>query len=178
LQQEYFDMIQHGFRLFVMVIVLGAGIWQLQSCANPPEYSDTPSIEFMSLSKNQMSQSLFGNDTVAISFSFTDGDGDISFSDTTGNIFIVDARDNFSKPSYRIPTIDEQGAGNGISGIITISVPTTCCIYPPNTALPCDTAQSVPQTFDTLSYRIRIMDRARNMSNEIEAGPILLRCKR
>ncbi len=147
-------------------------------CANPPEYSDIPAIEFLSLSKNQMSQTPFGADTVAITFSFTDGDGDISFNDSTGNIFIVDARDNFSKPSYRIPKIDEQGVGNGISGTITIWVPNTCCIYPPDTMLPCDTSSTVPQTYDTLAYRIRIMDRAKNMSNEIEAGPIFLRCKK
>jgi hypothetical protein len=148
------------------------------SCANPPDYSDTPAIEFVSLSKNTMLQSKFGSDTVALTFSFTDGDGDISFSDTTSNIFIVDARDNFSKPSYRVPTIDEQGTGNGVSGTITIAVPTTCCIYPLNTAPPCDTSSFAPQRTDTLTYRIQIMDRARNKSNEITTSPIILVCKK
>jgi hypothetical protein len=150
----------------------------LANCANPPDYSDAPSIEFVSVSKTTMFQTRFGQDTVGLTFSFTDGDGDISFSDTTSNVFIVDARDNFSKPSYRIPRIDEQGVGNGISGTITISVPTTCCIYPPNTAPPCDTSSFAPEIVDTLTYRIQIMDRARNKSNEITTAPIYLICKR
>ena len=147
-------------------------------CANPPDYPDTPQIEFVSLSKSVMQQSTFGKDTVTITFSFTDGDGDLSFSDTTSNIFITDARDNFSKPSYRIPVIDEQGAGNGISGTISIEVPTTCCIYPINTAPPCDTSGFAPQFTDTLAYKIQIMDRAKHLSNEIITAPITLICKR
>jgi hypothetical protein len=166
-------------RLFqTAIIAISVSLLMLTSCANPPDYSDTPAIEFVSLSKNTMLQTRFGSDTVALTFSFTDGDGDISFSDTTANIFIVDARDNFSKPSYRIPRIDEQGVGNGISGTISISVPTTCCIYPPNTAPPCDTSSFAPEILDTLTYRIQIMDRARNMSNEIITQPIYLVCKR
>jgi hypothetical protein len=156
--------------VFLIALVLG--------CANPPDYSDTPTLTFVSLSKQTMLQSKFGSDTVALTFAFTDGDGDISFSDTTANVFIVDARDNFSKPSYRIPRIDEQGAGNGISGTITIAVPTTCCIYPPNSAPPCDTSSFAPKLVDTLAYRIQIMDRARNKSNEITTDPIYLICKR
>jgi hypothetical protein len=164
--------------LFTILMALVVAVLILQSCANPPDYPDTPVIEFVQLSKNVMEQSKFGKDTVTITFSFTDGDGDISFSDTTANIFIIDARDNFSKPSYRIPTIDEQGVGNGVSGTISIAVPTTCCIYPPNTAPPCDTSTLAPLFSNSLAYKIQIMDRARNMSNEIITAPINLVCKR
>lgn len=147
-------------------------------CANPPDYPDEPVIDFVALSKDVMQQSSFGKDTVAITFSFTDGDGDISFSDTTSNIFIIDARDNFSKPSYRVPRIDEQGVGNGISGEITIQVPTTCCIYPINTAPPCDTSAFAPKFTDTLQYKIQIKDRAGHLSNEILTAPIRLVCRK
>jgi hypothetical protein len=157
---------------------LAAGLFLAKSCVQPPDYPVEPEIEFLSLSKNTLWQTRFGADSLTITFSFTDGDGDLGFSDTTASIFIVDGRDGFSKPSYRIPFVEQQGAGNGISGEVSIVVPTTCCIYPPNTRPPCDTSAGAPQFTDTVIYRIQIKDRAGHLSNEIETDPIILICKR
>lgn len=114
-----------------------------------------------------------------ITFSFTDGDGDLGFKDEQGSIFIVDGRDTFDKPPYRIPYIEQQGAGNGISGEISIVVPTTCCIYPTSTGIPpCDTSVSAPQLLDTVFYLLQIKDRAGHLSNQITTDPITLVCRR
>ncbi len=146
----------------------------LAACANPPNYPNEPEIEFLSMSKNSMTQNSKAEaDSISLTFSFTDGDGDLGSDDSVG-VFIVDGRDNFPKPAYKIPYVDEQGAGNGISGEITIRLNTTCCTftggYPP-----CSVVAGIPT--DTLTYKISIRDRAGHISNIIETPPIVLFCK-
>ena len=159
-----------------MALLLALG-WS--ACVQPPDYPDEPVIEFLSLSKSQVLQASFGEDSIVITFSFTDGDGDLGFADTTASIFITDGRDNFDKPPYRIPYINQEGAGNGISGEISIVVPTTCCIYPSSTGIPpCDTSLNAPQLVDTVFYLLQIKDRAGHLSNQIQTEPITLICRR
>lgn len=150
-----------------------------QNCVQPPDYPDEPVIEFKSLSKSMLKQTplVNGQDSLLITFSFTDGDGDLGFKDDEGSLFIIDGRDSYSKPAYRIPYIEQQGAGNGISGEISISVPTTCCIYPDPATGNTISCQFVPIVQDTLFYRISIKDRAGHVSNEIRTPDILLICK-
>ncbi len=151
----------------------------LQFCVQPPDYPDEPVIEFMSLSKTTLKQASLGADSVVVTFSYTDGDGDLGFTDTSASIFIVDGRDAFQKPSYRIPSVGTQGAGNGISGEISIIVPNTCCIYPSSSGVPpCDTSSFAPQAFDTVFYIISIRDRSGHLSNAIQTSPIRLQCRR
>ena len=166
----------HKYRLPVILFLLAAA---LTYCVQPPDYPDEPVIEFVGLSKNVMEQTTFGTDSVLITFNFTDGDGDLGFNDTSASIFIVDGRDSFQKPSYRIPYVEQQGAGNGISGTIGIVIPTTCCIYPVSSGIPpCDTSNNAPQAIDTVFYLISIKDRAGNRSNQIATAPITLVCRK
>ena len=151
-----------------------------QFSIKPPDYPDTPEISFTGLSKTVMQQGSSKGDSVTISFSYTDGDGDLGYpkSDTTTSVFVKDNRDSFVKFRYKLPYVDPQGAGNGISGQISIVIPTSCCIFetPEGIKLACD---NVPPSFqyDTLYYFIQIRDRAGNISNEIKAGPIGLKCQ-
>ncbi len=151
-----------------------------QFCIKPPNYPDTPEISFTGLSKSVMQQGRSEGDSVIISFSYTDGDGDLGYpkSDTTTSILVKDNRDSFVKFRYKLPYVDPQGAGNGISGQVSIVIPTSCCIFetPEGIKLACE---NVPPSFlyDTLYYFIRIRDRAGNISNEIKAGPIGLKCQ-
>lgn len=157
--------------LFCAILIL------LQFCVQPPDYPDEPVIEFQSLSKTTLRQSSLGVDSVVVTFSYTDGNGDLGFTDTSASIFIVDGRDTFEKPSYRIPSVGTQGAGNGISGEISIVVPTTCCIYPRSSGIPpCDHSSFAPQELDTVFYFISIRDRSGHLSNTIQTDPIYLRC--
>ncbi|MFZ4634369.1 MAG: hypothetical protein ACOYNO_09220 [Saprospiraceae bacterium] len=159
-----------------LLLLAAVAVLMWATCVKPPDYPKEPVIEFKSLSKNLLLQSSLGEDSVVISFTFTDGDGDLGFKDDSESIFIVDGRDNFMKPSYRIPYIEQQGAGNGISGEIFIVLPSTCCIYN-NGIPPCESGSIAPQTFDTVFYKISIQDRAGHRSNEIQTAPITLRCK-
>jgi len=159
--------------LNLLLVLAIAVLAMFQFCVKPPDYPDEPVIEFKSLSKSQMIQSALGRDSVVITFSYTDGDGDLGFEDNTASLFLEDGRDSFAKPPYQIPFVGTQGAGNGVSGDISIVVQTPCCIYE-NVA--CNTSSFVPQ-FDTLFYRIKIQDRAGHISNTIETGIIKLRCR-
>lgn len=162
----------------LFLAVAAAGIFQY--CVKPPNYPNEPVIEFTGLSKNIMRQTKLGPDTVLVMFNFTDGDGDLGSQNNEPNIFIEDGRDSFPKDPYAIPYIEPQGAGNGISGMITIALPTTCCIYPKINGItypPCDTSKNAPQQFDTVFYRIYIKDRAGHVSNKITTDPITLICR-
>ena len=143
------------------------------SCVNPPDYPIEPVIEFVSLSKPSMLQGTNPNiDSTLLTLSFTDGDGDIG-SDDSISIFLIDKRDNFPQPGFRIPFVGEQGVGKGISGELYIALPTSCCFFEDGRT-PCE--KSSTNETDELVYEIYIKDRAGNQSNIIDTAPITLRC--
>lgn len=159
------------FCLLVLVIVL-------TNCTKPPEYPIEPVIEFMGLSKTSMKQSAFPQDSLILTFSFTDGDGDLgqSPSDTSFSITMIDTRDGFVSNKFKVPVIPEQGAGNGVSGEVSILLFTTCCIFPQDSGLPpCVASTEFPT--DSVSFEIHLTDRAGNQSNSIFTPPIILRCE-
>ncbi|MBK6997501.1 MAG: hypothetical protein IPH31_22355 [Lewinellaceae bacterium] len=163
-------------RLFVPTFVITLfAITVAQFCVKPPDYSKEPVIEFLALSKNVLQQGTQG-DSVSIYFTYTDGDGDLGYpkTDPTASVFVRDDRDSFPKFEYQLPYVEPQGASNGISGEISILVPTSCWIFvtPEGIPLACDL---VPDDFlyDTLFYYIKIRDRAGHVSNEIKADRLL-----
>lgn len=143
------------------------------SCINRPDFPDEPVIEFISMNRNQLVQDNFNTDSLRVTFSFTDGDGDLGNNDSL-NIFIRDNRDQFIASQYRLPMLPTEGASRGIEGELTITVYTTCCIFPDGTP-PCTPSQLYPR--DTLTYDIFIKDRAGNISNTITTNPIILLCQ-
>lgn len=147
-------------------------------CIKPPDYPDEPQIEYVGLSKNTIAQGN-GNspaDTLAVVFSFTDGDGDLGSDTDSVDVFLTDSRDGFVN-NYKLPLIPEQGLGNGISGEITIRISNKpfniCCTYPDG-ADACLPNPNYP--VDTFSYGIRIRDRAGRMSNLIQTSQITILC--
>lgn len=144
------------------------------TCIRPPDYPVEPQIEFVGMTKTTMRQGFGTEDSVYITLSFTDGDGDlggISGKDSL-NVFITDKRNN--KPveqTFRIPFVPEAGAKNGISGEIRFLMYTTCCL----SLEPCIATPVRPT--DTLIYDIYIKDRAGHASNIIKTNPIILQCR-
>lgn len=144
------------------------------ACTKPPEYPIEPVITFKSLSKTSLPQSNLNTDSLTIIFSYTDGDGDLGNEDNEASVFLKDLRTGFESPTFSIPFVPEQGAGNGISGEIAIQVFTSCCIHPTTNQI-CMPFADFPQ--DTLIYDIYIVDRAGNSSNVVRTDPIILRCE-
>lgn len=149
----------------------------LASCASPPEYPIEPHIEFVSLSKDTLRRA-FGNnfflDTLYITFSFTDGDGDIGDAEND-RVFITDLRNN-ETTRLEIPFVPELGASNGIKGKITARQFTKCCDYPDSLFLiDCqDVLASLP--YDLVNFELYIVDREDHKSNVIQLPPVYIQC--
>ena len=61
------------------------------ACVNPPDYPDAPVIEYIGVNKTTVFQGSANlpADTLAIFFSFTDGDGDLDYEDIAALAFPV-----------------------------------------------------------------------------------------
>lgn len=166
------------FSYFLGISLLGFFVW---SCTQPPEYPIEPVIDFVNLSKSEMKQGRFGEDTTYVTISFTDGDGDIGHfkegsQQVEADLFLTDLRTTAQSEQFSVWFIPELGSSNGISGEITFRLLTTCCIYPPNSNFePCEPSAVYP--VDTLVYEIYLVDRAGNESNRIQTDPIFLQCQ-
>ncbi|MCB0660689.1 MAG: hypothetical protein KDC04_07125 [Saprospiraceae bacterium] len=149
----------------------------LHSCVVPPDYSITPTLEFVSYSKDTMDQGSILNDSTFLTLYFTDGDGDFGEDIKTNatNITLKDLRTGEVFRNYKAPIIPETGTSNGIAGTIKIKVYTTCCIFPIDTGLiPCE---SDPDYSNTLTFEIFITDRAGHVSNTLVTPPLTLKCQ-
>lgn len=161
-------------------IFLLAALTVFQYCVKPPDYPNEPVITFKNLSKNSQKQSAIDDtDTLLVTLTFTDGDGDLGSADKANDISVIDTRD-LSGDTLSLPLIEQQGAGNGISGEISFVLPPTCCIPPPLNGIPlppCDPSVAPDFLRDTVIYKVRIRDRAGHLSNEVLLPPITLICK-
>ena len=158
---------------FVLLVLLAA-------CTTPPDFPIEPEIEFVSVSKDTMQRGSLQTDTTFITFSFTDGDGDIGDAekDSIVRLFIIDSRTGGIN-DLRIPFVSEPGASNGLRGEITAQVFNSCCEFPNEPPIGevdgcVFTWDEMP--YDSLTYDIYIEDRAGNRSNVITTTPIYLRC--
>ncbi len=151
-------------------------LW-IAGCVKPPDYPDEPVIEFVGLSKSYLKQGSQNEDTLIVRFSFTDGDGDLGApagGSSEPNVFLIDSRDGYEGNRFQIPFIPEEGSGNGIRGTVDLKIYSTCCLFDDGT-VPCGVSPSKPT--DTLFYTLYIKDRAGHKSNEIQVGPIYLKCE-
>lgn len=149
-------------------VTLFWGAWLLLGlfcCCPPPD--PQPSLMFESVSKQSLVQG--GSDSLFLTFSFVDGDGDIG--SDTNNIQVLDSRTNSIIKTYKVPNYLGEGQGSQ-SGSITLVLHSTCCIYPNGTA--CQSSSQYPTR--EMRYQIRLIDQAGNWSNTIESTPIVLEC--
>lgn len=159
------------FGLFCVVLLT------ISACVNPPDYPNIPVIDYQGVNKTTIYQGTSNNpnDTLAIFFSFTDGDGDLSFEDST-DIFLADSRFPSVRTPFRLPLIPEDGTGNGIRGEITLRIlnkPSGICCIQNNVACPLNPTEPT----DTFSYEIQLRDRAGNFSNFIRTELLTIQCE-
>jgi hypothetical protein len=160
-------------RHLIYFLFFGAFLFFLSACKKPPIYDDTPAIAWVGFSSDTVQQ-LSG--AVDVTFSFTDGDGDLGQDgDTANHILLIDTRrtPNDVLP-YKIPTINrENSLGNGIAGEITISLAQLCGISRTNPSILC---QPQPDYYDPVVYEIRIKDNAGRWSNTILSDTLYIKC--
>lgn len=149
------------------LLALSIGMFSLSSCSDEETYPITPVIAFKSLEKFQ---SLSGLDSLVLTFSFTDGDGDIgsAASDTFGrdvyarlferNNGVFEEAPLSAPLEYRVPYLEPRGNNSSLKGDIRINIDYN--ILRPN---------------DTIYYKVALEDRAGNRSNEISTATIVTR---
>ncbi len=155
--------------MFVVVLTIVVG------CVKPPEYPIEPIIEYLSMTKDTLDRGI-NVDSLKVTLSFTDGDGDLGSSNRENNLFYTDDRDTFPLPG-QIPFVPELGASNGIKGEISFVVGSSCCIFPDSllsTNLCEDIFEEYP--YDKINYTVYILDRAGHKSNVVTLPPIFVRC--
>jgi hypothetical protein len=170
--------IQLSMKHLSFFLLPALAIFVTAACVKRPDYPIEPVLNFKGMNKQVIAQGSpsAAADTLAITFGFTDGDGDLGYADGTLDIFLTDSRDGFEE-TLKLPVIPAQGSGNGISGEITVLVFNKpfniCCTYP-NGQVPCTPSTVFP--IDTFSYAIRIRDRAGHFSNSVQTGVVSILC--
>jgi len=161
----------------VILIVGYLLLIQFVSCDISPGFSDTPSIEFVGISKDTLVQNSLLTDSIFLTISFRDGDGDLGTmgAGITENIIITDSRTDDIYDRFRIPPLDIAGAMTGIEGTITMKVYTTCCQFPEEEMIiPCEAPSQFPT--NELTLFIKLIDDSGKESNPVASSPITLLC--
>ncbi len=156
-------------------LLLNSPLLLVLSCANAPDFGNTPFIEYVSISKDSLIQGSLNNDSLVLVLNFEDGDGDIGFENQSNqtNLKIIDTRIDEVIENIKTPFIPLQGTANGIRGTIELKIFTTCCIFP-NGDPPCQANPAFPT--NDLLYEIILEDRAGNVSNTVQTEIITLIC--
>jgi len=150
------------FALFLAMIP-----WFMVSCKKDDTFPVTPEITFVSLVKYV---SVSNNDSLELTFDFTDGDGDIgspesntSSRDIFAKLFelkngvFVEA--NLAAPlEYRMPYLEPSGNNKSLKGTVKINID-----------------YNILQPNDTIRYELFIKDRAGRSSNTITTSTIITR---
>ncbi|MDQ3051787.1 MAG: hypothetical protein M3Q95_12930 [Bacteroidota bacterium] len=154
--------------LLAFVIFPVVGLFLLNSCTDEDTYPVTPEINFKSL---EIFQNSSQQDSVILTFSFTDGDGDIGSITTDSlsrDVFIkfyelrngvfIPFDDPFGAFNYRIPYLEPRGNNKSLKGDIRINVD-----------------YNVLQPNDTVKYELYLKDRAGHQSNTVVTSTIVTR---
>ncbi len=161
----------------LLIIIVLAGILLYSSCKKPETYSPIPAIAYVSFAKIQNSQGI--DQKGILTFSFTDGDGDIGLSadDTTGafspgsqyyyDLFVTyyEKQNGVYVPvvlpetnNLRIPVVTPSGQNKSIKGTIDVNL----------------FINNPTSVYDTIAYDVAICDRALHMSNKIRTPDIIV----
>lgn len=142
----------------------------MNSCSDEDTYPVTPEIAFKSL---EIFNNAAQNDSVVLTFSFTDGDGDIGtptidtvsrdvfvkFYEKVNGVFVL-FNDPFGAFNYRIPYLEPRGNNKSLKGDIRINVDYNPFIIN-----------------DTVKYELYMKDRAGHSSNTIVSTTIVTKAE-
>lgn len=127
------------------------------ACKKEAVMPSTPEIALISLSPSEVQA--FG-DHVALRFSYKDGDGDLGQSDP--DAFTLEVKDSRLSTAdwYHIPPLAPPGEEVAIQGELAVELNTLFLLGNSGE--------------ETLTYTIRLHDRAGNVSNTLQSGPIVV----
>lgn len=168
----------------ISVVIVFLSLLSISACIKAPTYPVVPAIEFVSVS----SETLKSGYVDTITFSFTDGDGDIGVNPSAGdtcdqckfktgdssclrmtgfNVFMLDSRDSCLS-YFASANIEPSGKFDDLAGeidVIRAIDHKKCFITPDPTCL---------YRYDTVVYTIILRDKAGHYSNAIQTAPIVV----
>jgi len=158
--------------LFCFVVIISI----MGSCTNAPDFDDKPEIAFFGLSKSTLVQNQANTDSLFMTISFKDGDGDLGtgIEGIKENIILIDSRTGITYDRFKVPTIPVSGTQNGIEGEVTMKVFTTCCRFEDLTP-PCSNPVDTPT--NEFFFEIYMIDDSGNESNRIQSTSVTLECR-
>lgn len=125
------------------------------ACKKEEKYSNTPAIEFVSLSPSSTTE--FSRN-IKLVISYKDGDGDIGTDDPDAyTLLIKDARLP-NADEFHIQPLTPPGSAIQIEGELNISLPGLFVLGTDST--------------ETTSFNVKLKDRAGNWSNEVSTSSI------
>ena len=153
---------KHFISIFtILCLLLG-----LAACSSEPVFDTTPEIEFLEITPTEIQQ-LTGEFTVSIRFQ--DGDGDLGNNNSENtNLYVADTRavfDTLEPSGFSVPNLTPDTKNPSIQGTISIQVPA-----PPLTRF----LTGIGPLEELTTFRIWMVDRAGNISNEIFTTPVLI----
>lgn len=127
------------------------------SCKKEETISATPTISFVSISPNP---AIKNTDEIDILIEYTDGDGDLGENTSDKkNVFVTDERNNVTY-EFRISQLSPT-TGIIIKGKLNIHLPAQGFIDDTHTS-------------ETATYKIYVLDRAGNKSNELKTSALTI----
>jgi hypothetical protein len=140
------------------LIIICCSLLFIASCKKDEGVSDTPSIEFISISPNP---AIKYQDEITISIKYKDGNGDLGENTPdVKNLFVTDKRNNVTF-QFRVPQLSPDNSDIIIQGELDIKLSPQGFV---------DDAH----TTESATYEIYIVDRAGNQSNKIETTALTI----
>jgi len=174
LSMPYLFPTSKGSKISVKSLIILSAIFIYSSCTKEQPGEVIPIIEWKELSKTEIRQGDLNQDSLWLTITFEDGDGDLGFGskDNRQEIFAYDSRTNSLHASFKIPDLPPS---NGISqrGTLRMLVFTTCCLFP-GTIPPCTSPIQYPK--DSFFLYLHILDREGHKSDTIHTPWIRLNC--
>ena len=140
------------------IALISLGIILFFSCKKDDKYSNTPEIEFISLSPNSTNEF---SEPVNLKISYKDGDGDIGTNDPDDyTLHIKDARLP-NADEYHIQPLTPPGNELQIEGELNIVITGLFVLG--------------SDTTETTHFNVKLKDRAGNWSNEVVTSSITIK---
>lgn len=148
-------------KYWYIAVTLFIGVLSVQSCVKETQLSEGNPIPQIAIVKSEPSSIIQFKDSVKITLSYEDGDGDIGFENADINsLEIKDTR--LSKPDYYyVPPQAPLGAKIAIKGLLVVKLRNLFLLGTGNA--------------ETTSLEIRLRDRAGNWSNKVTTPEITIK---
>lgn len=120
-------------------------------------YDDVPQLSFSSISPDPAKEF---EDSISISFNYTDGNGDLGENNAnTDNLFVTDTRINITYP-FRVQQLSPDNSTIAIKGNLRVILK--------------NTGITNGSSSQQVTYQLYMVDRSGNQSNTISTTPITI----